>query len=254
MTSMAWSQRFATGIKAIDKDHSSLFDLMEAIAEHERRRSSLAEVAATLHALEVYAAEHFEREERFMISAHFPEFDRHRRAHADFRALIGALARQYRRSPDAIDLGKVRHFLVTWIMGHIMGEDMAYVPYLNGTTTPPPGSPEPSMPTEMLMRLPPEKHDIVRRFASLMRDGGEVAEALESTLLALERHHEQALDNKVRTLFAPDPLDLTPCAEGDESAEPMDLTDLMESPEPEAPSPLVSRTVPATSRRRRPEA
>ncbi|WP_147162535.1 bacteriohemerythrin [Pararhodospirillum oryzae] len=202
MTGVAWSDRYVTGIKAIDKDHHSLFELLASLVEHRKARSGPSAVAATLHALEVYAAEHFEREERFMLSAHFPGFETHRRAHDEFRTLVQALARQYRREPASIDLDKVSQFLAHWIGSHILVEDMAYVPYLNGTVSAEVDDTDtPPMPIEIVLRVPPGKHEVIKRFAALMRDGGEVADTLENTLNALEHHREQVLDHRVRALF-----------------------------------------------------
>lgn len=199
-----WSERFATGIKAIDEDHRGLFDLVAALKDHHDARSTPDRVDATLRALELYTVEHFEREERFMFSAHYPNADAHKRSHEDFRALIGAMARCYRADPAQVDLAKVVVFLAHWISDHIQVRDMDYVPYLNGSREAIDAPPAQVL-EDVSVRIPPAKRDTLDRFASILREGGEIAAVLEDALRSHERAREHQIENRARHLFGATP-------------------------------------------------
>lgn len=202
MASHAWSDRFATGIKAIDEDHRGLFDLLTALKDHQDHGSDPDRVAATIHALELYSTEHFEREERFMRSAHYPGYDGHKRSHEEFRALVHAMARHYRADPRAVDMGKVLVFLARWITDHIQVRDMDYVPYLNGTKQGADGEDGDAIVLEdVTVRVPADKQESVEHFAAVMREGGDLCAALEEALRSHERTREHQIENRARHLF-----------------------------------------------------
>ncbi|MBK1664625.1 hemerythrin [Rhodospirillum rubrum] len=201
MAPHSWSNRYATGLRAIDDDHRGLFELVDALEEHHEKASSSSSVAATIAALQVYAAEHFAREERFMHKAHFPDFERHHRIHEDFRALVDALARFQDQSPDSVDLGRVTRFLNRWIGEHILVKDMEYLPYVTGEAAGTPHSLEKPALTDLMVHVPVEKRDAVIQFAALLTEGGEIAEALEQALSTRLRQRFERFDRQAHALF-----------------------------------------------------
>ncbi|MCF8479010.1 MAG: bacteriohemerythrin [Rhodospirillum sp.] len=200
--SAGWTENCRVGIKAIDEDHKGLFDLVNAIDDHQRRGSRANQVNATVHALNLYVTEHFEREERFMRRAKFPGYEAHRRIHEDFRGLVSALIALHQKNPDAVDLRKVTAFLDSWIRNHILVQDMEYVPYLNGEASPEEGKNIASRYQDVSLRVPVDKVDAVERFAALMRNGGDIAQALEQALVIHERDHQRTLIKRAEKLFS----------------------------------------------------
>ncbi|WP_413208370.1 bacteriohemerythrin [Rhodospirillum sp. A1_3_36] len=200
--SAGWTEKCRVGIKAIDDDHKGLFDLVAALEEQYLEGSHVEQVRATVHALNLYVTEHFEREERFMRRANFPGYQAHRRIHEEFRALVRALIALHEKDPDLVDLEKVTVFLDRWIRDHILVKDMQYVPYLNGEAQHEEGELRVDHSQDVTLRVPLEKIDALNRFAALMREGGEIADALEQALVIHEREHERKLANKARKLFS----------------------------------------------------
>jgi hemerythrin len=201
-----WSDSYLVGIKAIDEDHKGLFELVGALEEHRLNGSHADQVSSTVHALELYVAEHFAREERFMRRVNYPGYEAHRITHEEFRALVRALVALRKQDPDSVDLGKVTRFLERWIRDHIMIRDREYLPYLNGELQSPEGTESASSLTEVTVQVPANKRETVDRFAALMRDGGEIATVLEQALVVHERDHARKLLNKARKLFGVDPV------------------------------------------------
>jgi len=128
----AWSEQYATGIRAIDNDHKGLFEDIRFLGEALASGAEARQIDRAISSLENYCGEHFGREETFMIGAHYPGAAAHIREHRRMTRQIARLRALYAADPKQIDAHKVFHFLSNWLSDHILGIDMRYVPYLRG--------------------------------------------------------------------------------------------------------------------------
>lgn len=207
---LQWSEKFATGIRAIDNDHRGLFEEFRILTEQLARASGPGDTASVIASLKLYVSEHFEREEMFMENAHYPDIEAHKQEHRKAAGLIDELDHIYKSDPDSVDGGKVAEFLGNWLAGHILGSDMKYVPYLTGeagSTVPASPGAEPQEPTEtteLQLPLAPEKVEAVRHFAEILEGGGKVATALLEAVEQITAKRSHAAHTSARKLFCKD--------------------------------------------------
>ncbi len=196
-----WSQEFEIGIGAIDQDHQTLFNSVRQLGEHIHEDRGEGRIKATINALLLYVDEHFEREERFMIRAGYPDFVAHKKEHDAFRDAIMSLRDFHERSPNEIDAQKIVTFLENWLLNHILKIDTQYAPYLNGKKQ---GDPlitktfQANTSSQMVqIACPVDKEDHVRHFIKLITEASEegvlVDEAVEKiTKIQLVRREKKA--------------------------------------------------------------
>ncbi|MGC4119868.1 MAG: hemerythrin domain-containing protein [Myxococcales bacterium] len=125
MHSLAWDDRFLTGLTSVDEQHRGLVERINAFGEQAARSVTVPRetVAALLDDLSAYAASHFADEINLLVEAGLdPRFlDLHREQHARFVDEVG------RRRADALDGDEAGRalltFLIRWLAGHIVGTD-----------------------------------------------------------------------------------------------------------------------------------
>ena len=126
-----WVDTLSVGVPAIDRDHRVLVGLVNQLAAAEDRqdRINLEEV---LDELVSYTLYHFDREERLMVAAGYPDLERHARAHRELADRVLSVRRRF-FEVERDRLGdEILEFLVDWLRAHIMGEDRKYAPWLAG--------------------------------------------------------------------------------------------------------------------------
>ena len=132
---LEWSEKFSTGVRAIDNDHKELFDEFAALNDQFNKSPDETAISGMIKSLSRYVTEHFKREEMFMERAHYPELKAHKKKHYIAAEQIFELEKIYLEAPDTIDGQKVVRFLSDWLCSHILGADMKFVPYLQGDAT-----------------------------------------------------------------------------------------------------------------------
>lgn len=118
-----WGQDLSVGDEALDSDHQSLIDLINAVS---RSGPTFAEIFS---ALIDYTAQHFDREETYLKRIGYPDLDRHRALHDGFVERLSAMLKQH--SADALFPAdqEVADFLWDWLKNHIEVEDLAYAEF-----------------------------------------------------------------------------------------------------------------------------
>jgi len=127
-----WSGEFELGISVIDEDHQTLFRAIRQLGEQIAQKKNSGVIEATINSLTLYIEEHFEREERFMMRAGYPDYDAHKKQHDDFRDSVVSLKNFHAEHPEEVDAQKIVTFLEEWLLSHIAKVDRAYEPYLTG--------------------------------------------------------------------------------------------------------------------------
>jgi hemerythrin len=121
-----WTPALSTGIPLLDEHHKAIFrwlaELESAAAEE---RTLFGAYAITR--LKQYVKVHFAAEESLMLAAGYPQLAEHSAEHSAFRARLGDL--HLRSISEDVSSATVA-LLHDWLIHHITGTDMAYVPYL----------------------------------------------------------------------------------------------------------------------------
>ena len=117
---MEWSERYATGIERIDKQHKMLFAMTHdfAMALDEGRGERTYHIL--LESLDAYARAHFNFEEGCMYKHQCPAADANQRAHLGFVEYLTKCRQQYANL--GFDPAAARDLMETlqrWLADHI---------------------------------------------------------------------------------------------------------------------------------------
>lgn len=129
MTIMPWSQDFSVGMAAIDTQHHWLVDAMNQLhTELEQPQPNRAVVGRTLEGLMDYTVNHFVMEEELFGRHGYPQAAAHKALHDHFTRTVMQRLTEFEAGQDIG--GEVVSLLKDWLIGHIMGADKAYAPFL----------------------------------------------------------------------------------------------------------------------------
>lgn len=127
-----WSNKYRTGFRAIDKDHRQLFRLVNKLHAAVKRNDGPRVIGGTFAALNDYIEAHFEREEKFLAQAEYPDLADHQFDHIELCWKVRELERLFLKSPDTFDFDDFLQFMGHWLTNHILERDFAYASYLRG--------------------------------------------------------------------------------------------------------------------------
>lgn len=132
MTAIAWAPAMSVGVEALDTDHKMLIAFINQLADAIAKSEGHEIVASVINGLVDYTEYHFGREEEMMRVCRYADLTDHAGTH---RKIIEAL--QHLRdahgggASDQIEQALL-DFMRVWLMDHILGTDMKYVPTMKG--------------------------------------------------------------------------------------------------------------------------
>lgn len=122
-----WMDMFSVGDDRLDADHQRLLDILNRLYEAWANGHGQDVIAAAFTELADYTARHFSHEERLLEEIGYDRLDVQKREHA---RLLEQLQAFRARHVDGDDLGpltqEVVDFLRSWMIDHILQEDMRY--------------------------------------------------------------------------------------------------------------------------------
>ena len=95
-----------------------------------RQRRSEDVLAGVLERLKQYTVKHFSTEEELFDRFGYPEAPAHKKAHHDLVEKVLAFEQELKNGRAKVTM-EIMRFLKDWLVGHIMGTDKRYAPYLN---------------------------------------------------------------------------------------------------------------------------
>lgn len=127
MPFIQWTPSFSVGNPVLDADHRKLIDILNQIYDAWQTHSSSLELGKLFDELMDYTDHHFSREESKLAARDFPELARHHAAHERLRELVHAFRSRHLAGHKADALTEeMAKFLKSWLMDHILEEDMKY--------------------------------------------------------------------------------------------------------------------------------
>src|SRR5512140_2914297 len=123
MTLLSWREDYEVGVPLIDREHRYLFELINEFHDKHASGNTRHEILRVLNRLVAYAEEHFQHEEALMEKIGYPRFAHQHGLHIDLFSSIFALNEKLTAHSARVD-AKTMHFLKTWLLGHILKEDM----------------------------------------------------------------------------------------------------------------------------------
>ena len=126
---LAWKEEYSVGIDSLDQDHKKLISLLnQFITAYDYAMSESYEREA-LDDLISYTRYHFEREEKLMEEANYPDVVEHKKQHKIMFEQVEKFVELYNeKGHDALD--EVSEFLSNWLINHICGTDRKYSAHL----------------------------------------------------------------------------------------------------------------------------
>jgi hemerythrin len=128
-----WSGDLETGYPGIDEQHKQLVmalnDLLSACGHGGHR----AELKKTLDFLVAYTIKHFTDEEAFQLQHNYPDYERHKLLHDNFKVVASELAERLMQEGATIALiAEVHSTIGDWLVNHIKGEDLRIALHARG--------------------------------------------------------------------------------------------------------------------------
>jgi hemerythrin len=133
---VTWSNSYSMGIKIIDDQHKGLLDFVNDLFNHStgdeaEERAYFKEV---IQQAVQYIKEHFQTEEKFMISTKYPGYADHKKAHDEFTLTVIKSVKDF-ESGKRLVLEKFAYFLKDWVLSHIGVMDRQYALYFRKIAT-----------------------------------------------------------------------------------------------------------------------
>jgi len=126
-----WKDEYLIGVEHIDKQHRSLFAIVEKFASivDAGVEENKDNILLGIKFLKEYALRHFADEEAYQKSVDYAEFDEHQAQHKAFVQTVLASEREMKASDYAEeDVRKLLKTLNVWLVFHVANSDQKFAP------------------------------------------------------------------------------------------------------------------------------
>lgn len=130
MTKLVWNEGMSVGNNAIDNDHKNIIGVLSKLADSQDANVPDHLIEKTFVELEHYVIEHFAREEAILAKINYKDLPAHKKSHQSFIGKIALLKNQWLAKANSDVRSEIVTYLQTWIVEHILQEDLDYVPSL----------------------------------------------------------------------------------------------------------------------------
>jgi len=124
-----WNSSYVTGIGSVDAQHQTLFQIASKLHEAMTTGKGKAVLGSILNRLVQYTAGHFAHEERLMRLHDYPDLAAHKAQHDALTRQVLDFQANFESGQAAITV-QLLHFLKNWLVEHMKGSDLKYVPFL----------------------------------------------------------------------------------------------------------------------------
>ena len=131
MEKIVWKDEYSVGLDKIDSQHQTLIGMINKLIDQQETLTDPKSNLDLLLAMSDYAMDHFTLEEKFMEKYDYDRIEQHVKQHLAFIDKT----REFYEAKGA-DPGKLSNsildYLGSWLIGHILREDMRLKPLLIG--------------------------------------------------------------------------------------------------------------------------
>ncbi|WP_130472696.1 bacteriohemerythrin, partial [Candidatus Magnetaquicoccus inordinatus] len=124
-----WGERLITDIPFVDKEHRVLIDMINSLQLAMKEGQGVEAIGKILDGLLEYTVTHFEHEEKAMARTNYPSLAEHRAKHVKLVATLKKLVQEFKEGRFSVGIDLLS-LAKSWLVEHIMGTDMTYVPYM----------------------------------------------------------------------------------------------------------------------------
>lgn len=129
MAFIEWDPSFSVGSAILDADHRKLIKILNEIHDAWASGQDNIELGRLFDELMEYTETHFHREESRLADHDYPDLAAHHESHERLREMVIAFRSRHLvgQHPGKMT-EEVTTFLKTWLMKHILEDDMRYKP------------------------------------------------------------------------------------------------------------------------------
>ena len=120
-----WKNDFTVGIKELDDQHKSFFDILNRLGEAAGGNKGMEVVGPVLRQLSEYSRHHFTEEENWLKGIGDAGLQYQKKQHEFFISQVTDLQGRYSKGDANIPLSTVE-FLRDWLLSHILEMDKKY--------------------------------------------------------------------------------------------------------------------------------
>jgi len=133
---VSWSDSYSVGIKLIDDQHKGLLDFVNDLFNHStgNEADEKAYFKEVIQQAVQYVKNHFQTEERLMITTKYPGYAEHKKSHDEFTLVVVKSVKDF-ESGKRLVLEKFAYFLKDWILTHVAVMDKQYSVFLRKIAT-----------------------------------------------------------------------------------------------------------------------
>ena len=125
-----WKNDFSVGIKELDDQHKSFFEILNRLGEAAGGNKGVEVVGPVLQELKEYSRHHFTEEENWLKVIGFPGLRYQEQQHAFFIAQVTDLQDKYSKGDGNIPLSTLE-FIRDWLLSHILENDKKYGTFMH---------------------------------------------------------------------------------------------------------------------------
>jgi hemerythrin-like metal-binding protein len=127
--SIDWSPMLSIGIASIDAQHRVLVAYINQLTQAVARGQTAGILQSVLAGLDGYTRIHFRHEERLFTLHGWVEQADHADGHRAFESQLAEFRRRFEKGDTSMG-PEVLKFMIHWLAGHILSDDMAYSAFL----------------------------------------------------------------------------------------------------------------------------
>jgi hemerythrin len=127
---LEWKDSFSVGIPAVDDDHRRMIGLLNEISAALEQRDYPA-CEDHFDRFIALAADHFQREERYLFATAYPQATEHARHHGRLLVMAGEVRERCRKLIEANQMTECFNDLVAFLVDDILGADILFKSYLD---------------------------------------------------------------------------------------------------------------------------
>ena len=125
-----WSNEFSVGVKEMDEQHKKLIGMINRLIEEQKILTEPKTIADLLTEMTDYAQVHFRAEEYLMAEYGYDHKTQQEKQHLAFIDKTIAFYSASDLGPNILSTALL-DYLRTWLIGHILKEDMKYKEFFN---------------------------------------------------------------------------------------------------------------------------
>lgn len=125
-----FSEPFSVEVKELDNQHIGIFDYINRVHSAFKHGKSHGEIAKIVTEMYNYTDNHFKNEEKLMKKVNYKDLDKQITAHQNLLKRVSDTIKAFNSNQD-VNMIEVMVFLKDWLVGHIMGMDKKYSPFMH---------------------------------------------------------------------------------------------------------------------------